>query len=158
MEWSRELKAKVPMALTLTLRKATRAEGEGLVADLGLTPDELEAVLSLCLAGPAPGHRHENRGRWMAAAWLCGASYRQLAALHGIGFSTVRDHVQRRISDRPTRIAESVTPSQLHTMWRIWLDRHTKIPTSMPIEAVANMLAVACAIDKPPQPPVDWCS
>lgn len=82
------------------IRKMSSTDAEGFLHNRILTKDELEAAMRLAgrdrLSGEETVQIHSpSRRMWFCAAWLAGASWRQLARLHDLAPQTVSSVVDR---------------------------------------------------------------
>jgi hypothetical protein len=94
----------IPPTLVLQLKKVTRLTGEQLLAPYksNLTEEQYTAFLDKCqpdVALPDPNTtpavyvRDPGKRIFMAAAWLAGASFPQIASLYGVRRQTIQDQV-----------------------------------------------------------------
>lgn len=130
--WNPALLKKVPLTVQAKLTRVTRDQGARLIAELGLSPQERETVLSICpasdpalsglpkgSAGPETRLVVHSQDPWrqhkIAVLWALGASQYQLAGYLGIHRTTLRDILPRVRARWPTleRVADRVTDSRL---------------------------------------------
>jgi hypothetical protein len=83
----------IPPTLVLQLKKVTRLTGEQLLAPYksNLTEEQYTAFLDKCQ--PDVALRDPGKRIFMAAAWLAGASFPQIASLYGVRRQTIQDQV-----------------------------------------------------------------
>lgn len=108
------------------IRRMSETDARAFVADKNLSVEQLTTVL--LLAGKNINEAHKpltvNRGivfdnsrrKWFLAAWLAGASWRQLAWLHGVAPQTVLSSADRLMPShlrQTARLATTMTPEAL---------------------------------------------
>lgn len=106
---------KMSMEQLITVRKMQRADAELYLTQFDLSEEDYAKALELAGrdvkptgydSGASPVHAYsKDRRLWISAAWLLGASYRKLAALHGVSHQTVADSMRRLLPPGTTRVA-----------------------------------------------------
>lgn len=113
----------VPPTVILQLRKVTTQEAAKLLAPYRgkLTPEAYDHYLSLATPGPSPPEQSAgevrvsitdpSRRRFMAAAWVAGASMQQLAELFSIRRQTVQDQVSVELPKAKRNLTPRLYPT-----------------------------------------------
>lgn len=94
---------KIPIEDMLKLRKMPRAEGLKFLERFNLGEEDLATAQSLFQDDePEADTRYDNR-KWVVAAYLLGATYRQIAVDKGVSRQSVFDMVDRVLPQKAQR-------------------------------------------------------
>lgn len=154
MVWSKELRDKVGLDMVGTLRKLSVTEGRNFLRSsfIEFTPDEIDQVVTLCKPDEQVQQIPENRAQllvidptrrlWLQAAWLLGASWRQLAALHNIAHSSVAQSARKGFDPelRARRAPNPMDYPRLLRMRQYYLDHRNDFMAIGDPEEVARRL------------------
>ena len=138
------------MAELAAIRRLSPTDAEAYLhtfaASNDITPDEFELALKLAgrdLVKPQPptlrrGFSHDaSRSKWFITAWLLGASWTDLAYLHGIRRQTVMsaaDTLMPSFLRQPARLQSKLAPEKLSMLRRQFLncpDKHDLAPVEL---------------------------
>lgn len=129
------------------LRRMSRPDAELFVAQHKLEGDDRERALALAgrdLIMESPASTTTNiRRNWLAAAWLLGASFRQLGHLHDVAPQTIMSSVDR-ILPSPQRmkmrlVQDRISP-ELISEYRAQFNRSLEVLTGMTPLEIAQWL------------------
>lgn len=156
MAWSSELKVKIGLQRAALLRKLTPNDGQVLLAPLNLSPEEMKEALAIC----KPAKREDSpqviiydptRRTWFLAAWILGASWRQLASLHAIAHPSVaqsaRKGMTQEIVDEKKRIGARMTLERLALLRNIYLDNKAELSALDPIPAAHKLDELSSGVE-----------
>lgn len=148
MVWSDELRTKVGLSRASLLRKLSPVEGEIVLSGLGLTREEITQALEICKkpkASPVTIVINDpSRKIWLVAAWLLGASWRQLAILHGIAHTSVMQSARKAITSksldyRAMHTKNKIPFERLEIMRRIFLENKDKFANMDPSDVAIEL-------------------
>lgn len=138
------------------LRKMSPTDAEAFLLKHVLTKDELDSAMKLAgrdkqLTVEETIQIHSpSRRLWFVAAWLAGASWRQLSRLHDIAPQTVTSVADRMLSSperQAQRLRSDMSLEALETYRRSFLQNKDKFSLMRPQE-VAQWLLDNTELDK----------
>jgi len=123
------------------IRRMGTADAELFLSRHTLTDEDRLTAMSLIGKDKDRPDYDKVRRHWLAAAWLLGASYRQLAAVHGVARQTVMDIVWRALPEAPSRSrAVSVMSNEKLSHLRVFFNKHVEHLMDLSIHEAAQWL------------------
>lgn len=157
--WPLELVERVGLDNIRKLRRIPRSLGNDYIQlwGLELSADETELVLSACLpdSAPEPLTRQKTassyqkslevfrqRARFLAAAWLAGASWRQLGRMFEIQRTSAMASAGKYVPAERLGAKVSTEMPTLESLsaWRAWYYDNIELVDSMDVVAIAHKL------------------
>jgi len=132
---------------TLTMEDLSRIRRMGTAdAELFLSRHDLsdeDRTIAMSLIGKDKDRPDYDKVRrhWLAAAWLLGASYRQLGAVHGVARQTIMDIVWRALPEAPSRnraVAQMSNEKLSHL--RVFFNKHVERLIDLSIHEAAQWM------------------
>lgn len=145
---------KVPPSIVLKLKTLTRSGAAYLLAPYRKDLNEDEYDTYLDMAQPDPEEQPEarvyvrdpQRRVFLAAAWIAGASHRQLGSLLGLQRGTIQDQIAVVLQQNRSSSARLSDPplqwELLDVMYRLWQEDRSRWSTQPTIMA-AQLLEAA---------------